>query len=417
MNNKNNLCIKIENNDQDTLFPNLFLTDEQINNMHPRDIGKGIYKDVLGSGSFGVVYKTRINEDSNLFRLVKIRELLNIDIAIKKIKGKNFNFNEIKLLMKTQHLKYSCKYYFCLISNSDVYIIMEYIKGMELLDYQNKIRVKNPGLFRSIIQGMSNDEINQYLNTVKIIIMQVASAIEELHRNKLYHNDIKLENIMVITEPNGDLKIKLFDYGLACDFNEDIQKQSQCNIKHGTPGYIIKEFNKNNKISNKNYEKKIAKKDWWAFGFMLFNLLFNYFIDDEGIDLEYITYQINILNNINTNDSRIFYNLLTYLIINKQKTILNHSVSVNAIQQEIFRILGIINDSTHIEKETKRRNSIKNNEGPFGFKHNGEIYDFGNSYGGGWKKNNPLSKSKSKLKSKIKLKIKLKSKSKLNTRK
>ena len=407
MSNQNKLCIKIKDNEETTLLPNLFLTDEQIKSMNDENIGTGIYKDIVGSGGFGVVYKTRINENSNLFKLVKIRELLNIDIAIKKIQGNKFNFNEIKLLIKTQNLKYSCKYYCCLINKSYVYIIMEYINGINLFFYQAKISEEIPNLFNLIKQGNINADVNNiinpYLNKVNMIIMQLAFAIEELHRNKIYHNDIKLENIMVIIESNGALKIKLFDYGLACDFNEDIKEQKNCGTKFGTPGYIIKEFSYTNNKTNINYEKKIAKKDWWAFGYMLCELLFNYNDANKEITSGIVINDINALNTLNTPNSTNFYKLLMYLIINKQNTILNHSISVNTIQQEIFSILEIKN--SYIEPETQRKDMY---------------FTYGeNNHGGGSKKNKILSKLKLKLKLKSKLKsnskLKLKSKSKLKS--
>jgi len=196
-------------------------------------------EDSVGSGAFGTVYKTKIISDSDLYiflndnKLENIENLIDQDIAIKKIKinpNKPFNFNEIKILIKTKDLKFSSKYYCCIITEKNVYIIMEYINGILLNKYLENIIINMPYVFHFIKQGNINVnekvKIISHLNNVNTIIIQLAQAIDELHKKKIYHNDIKLENIMVITDEDDIykiIKIKLFDYGAGCNYNENIK--------------------------------------------------------------------------------------------------------------------------------------------------------------------------------------------------
>lgn len=72
------------------------------------------------------------------------------------------------------------------------YIVMEYIKGGTLKDL---IRKKGK---------LSLDETINYSN-------QIASALQDAHRNKIVHRDIKPQNIML----TGDNRIKVTDFGIA----------------------------------------------------------------------------------------------------------------------------------------------------------------------------------------------------------
>ena len=387
-------------------------------------------EDSVGFGAFGTVYKTKIESESHLYnflndnKLANIENLIDQDIAIKKIKiNSNNNFNEIKILIKTKDLEFSCKYYCCIITEKNVYIIMEYINGILLDEYQDEIKNIQPNIFNLIKQGniMIDEQkkrIQTYLNNVNTIIIQLAQAIDELHKKKIYHNDIKLENIMVITDEDDIYKIKkikLFDYGAGCNYNENITDQKDCGLARGSSGYLIKEFiienskinkiNKNSRIYKLNYEQKIAKKDWWAFGFTLFALLFYEFPESPydnkaSLDIAVVNKLIENLTKIKSEDSlttditaQRFYELLTYLITNKETNILKDNKTAKTIQEEIFRILDI----------KKKAHTFTN----------ATIVIEENLGGGGRKKNKTSLKVNSKLKLQSKRKRKLKTKRKL----
>ena len=298
----------------------------------------------IGSGGMGTVYKTKIIKDSKLYKLLPTVVPVNIDIAIKEIPIDKFSIDEILFLQRTTNLKYSCKYYCCLFDDSYIYIIMEYIDGIELFDYRNKY-INEFVLIETINY---NNKVVLYINNVYKIITQLALAIEELHNIKILHNDIKLENIMVITDNDNDndtsnLKIKLIDYGFSCDFEKDIKIQKNCKTSTGTNGYFINEFinhhiNKKNNNKKNNYEEMIKKKDWWSFGIVLYELLFG-----PPTDILEDTKKIYSLldkSNVPVNSHK-FHNLFSYLILNKKTTILKKDNTSDIIKKEIFEILGL----------------------------------------------------------------------------
>lgn len=67
-------------------------------------------------------------------------------------------------------------------------ILMEYCEGGELLKYvQNKGRLQE--------------------EETKIIFSQIAEAVYYLHREKLIHRDMKLENILFANKENKLIKV------------------------------------------------------------------------------------------------------------------------------------------------------------------------------------------------------------------
>ena len=74
--------------------------------------------------------------------------------------------------------------------NEDWYIVFEYLSGKQFFD---------------------NEEIDFTEAKNKKFFCQILSAIEYLHKNKIVHRDIKLENILF--DDNEDAK--LIDFGLS----------------------------------------------------------------------------------------------------------------------------------------------------------------------------------------------------------
>ncbi|XP_055008970.1 uncharacterized protein LOC129408696 [Boleophthalmus pectinirostris] len=58
------------------------------------------------------------------------------------------------------------------------------------------------------------------LSTVRTIIKQVATALEELKKMSIIHTDVKLDNVMVVNRRKRPLEVKLIDFGLALPAEE-----------------------------------------------------------------------------------------------------------------------------------------------------------------------------------------------------
>lgn len=121
---------------------------------------------------------------------------------------------EIELLKKVDHPNI-VKIYEIFKDEKALYIVMEYIEGIELFQY--------------IIERVKIAEQNS-----SIIVKQLLKTIKYLNSLSICHRDIKPENILI--NPSS-LQIKLIDFGLSTYFSES----RQLNTKVGTPYYVSPE--------------------------------------------------------------------------------------------------------------------------------------------------------------------------------
>ena len=124
------------------------------------------YISTLAKGSFGTVIKS-LDLKTNKQVAVKIISKLNdAQEAINQLK------KEVSVLKKTNHNNI-VKLYDFYETSSEIYIIMEYIKGGTLKTYMKK----------------NKENLNE--NTTKKIIFYLLNAINYLHKLKIIHSDIK----------------------------------------------------------------------------------------------------------------------------------------------------------------------------------------------------------------------------------
>ena len=158
-------------------------------------------KEILGKGGMGVVYKA----------YDKITEL---DVAIKTIHPEvsmcKDEMSEIKqnyqMIQNLKHpniaalnqLEFDQK-------NNEYIIVMEYVLGVNLHDY---IRSQENRVVRP------SDAIR--------IIGPLAAGLDEAHRQRIIHRDIKPKNI--IRTPNGEIKI--LDFGLAMQIKSTMSRRN-----------------------------------------------------------------------------------------------------------------------------------------------------------------------------------------------
>jgi len=89
---------------------------------------------------------------------------------------------------------------------------------------------------------------------------QLLSAVFYFHSKGIVHRDLKPENILLDTKDDGDLDIKLIDFGTASYWDQ----KEKLTLNIGTPYYIAPE------VSRKSYTNKC---DVWSCGVILYILL------------------------------------------------------------------------------------------------------------------------------------------------
>jgi len=187
----------------------------------------------LGEGGMGVVY---LAEDTKLERKVAIKFLPH-HIAGNAEEKERFKI-EAKAAAALNHPNIATIY---AIEESEdrIFIVMEYIDGIELKD-----KIKSG----SIPKGKA---VN--------IAIQVAEGLEAAHKKGIVHRDIKSQNIMI----TNDGKVKIMDFGLA-KIKGGIQV-TKIGSTIGTAAYMSPEQTKGEEVDHRT--------DIWSFGVVLYEML------------------------------------------------------------------------------------------------------------------------------------------------
>ena len=187
----------------------------------------------LGEGGMGVVYKA---EDSKLKREVAIKFLPH-HISANEEDKQRFEI-EAQAAASLNHPNimtiHAIEEY-----NSEVFIVMEFIDGVELKD-----KIKNKPL-----------SVEEATN----ISIRIAEGLEAAHRKGIVHRDIKSQNIMI----TGEGRVKIMDFGLA-----KVGKGSQVTqvgTTIGTIAYMSPEQAKGEEINHQT--------DIWSSGVVLYEML------------------------------------------------------------------------------------------------------------------------------------------------
>jgi serine/threonine protein kinase len=94
------------------------------------------------------------------------------------------------------------------------------------------------------------------------IFSQIVEAVGYLHKNGIFHRDLKTENVMI----DSGKKIKIIDFG----FSVKAEPMQRLNLFCGTPNYMSPEI-----ILKKDYYG--GPSDIWALGVLLYVICAGHF--------------------------------------------------------------------------------------------------------------------------------------------
>lgn len=191
---------------------------------------------VLGKGGMGTVY---LGTHIQIGHRVAIKELL-------PKYAQDFNIrqrfkNEAALMANLKHPNIVSLHDY-IETRSRVLLVMEYVEGITLDKYIEK-------------QGAISEE-----QTIKAFT-KILEAFQYAHLQGVVHRDIKPSNIM-ITKEEG---IKILDFGIAKNTNEENKALTETGIRLGTIYYMSPE-----QVRSQDLD---ARSDIYSLGLMLFEML------------------------------------------------------------------------------------------------------------------------------------------------
>ncbi|NBO39713.1 serine/threonine-protein kinase [bacterium] len=187
---------------------------------------KYIYQYKLGSGMYGNVFKCK-KINSQLDCAIKIISKSENDIIVKQ---------EINILQQLQKIKYNYSLLDYYQDNYYYYIVTNYISGITLYTYLQRVK--------KISEEKSIQIIKQLINQLMI-----------LKDNNIIHNDIKLDNIIINIQ---SFNVTLIDFGSSNYIDKTINYNTT--LEYSPPEFL------NNKIIS-------YQNDIWALGCLFYILL------------------------------------------------------------------------------------------------------------------------------------------------
>ncbi|XP_077382191.1 serine/threonine-protein kinase Nek10 isoform X2 [Festucalex cinctus] len=200
--------------------------------------------DHLGTGAFGSVFKVRKQSGGNPMALKEVN--LHNPAFGKDKKSRDCNVEKIiaELAIIKEQMAHPniVKYYKTFLQDDKLYIVMELIEGVPLLERCNSLKEKQ--------QSFTEEQIWN-------IFIQMCLALRYLHKDKrIVHRDLTPNNIML-----GDKeKVTITDFGLA----KQKQENSKLTSVVGTILYSCPEV-----VKNEPYGEKA---DIWALGCVLYQM-------------------------------------------------------------------------------------------------------------------------------------------------
>jgi len=200
---------------------------------------------VLGRGACGVVYHARCKETGR-------------DVAVKAIRlqsfGKKANnaatvqnlAREAELMQRLDHPGI-IKLHEVITGRACLYIVMELVTGGDLFDRVIARKRLPEGAARGLTKS-------------------ILEAVSYLHEQGVVHRDLKLENILMVSE-REDVEMKLTDFGLAAKLDTD-GLRTFC----GTPQYFAPEVLRR-RTTVHGLGRYGREADMWSVGVILYILL------------------------------------------------------------------------------------------------------------------------------------------------
>jgi serine/threonine-protein kinase len=199
----------------------------------PARLGKYELQEFLGGG-MSHVYRAF---DTVIGRTVAVKIL--VEPASQDPEARDRFLAEARTAAKVTHENVISIYDFGVDEEKGLFMVMEFLQGEDLR------------------QAIRNGHTGDLASKLRIAL-QIARALDFIHKNRIIHRDIKPENVHI----NAAGVVKLMDFGIAK--SEDLSR-TQPGYVLGTPYYMAPEQVRGEQLT--------GQVDVYAFGVLLFELL------------------------------------------------------------------------------------------------------------------------------------------------
>ncbi len=202
--------------------------------------GKYRIDSVLAEGGMAVLY---LGHQKAMERQVAIKvvhgALISSATAVKRFE------REAKLMARLNHPNIVSIYDFGFVNDRQPFMVMEYIKGMNITDKVAK-------------QGPPSEQVAAQ------IIRQICLGLEEAHSSGIIHRDLKPDNILLQENPQRPDWVKIVDFGIA-HLLDGSKRLTGSGRVTGTPAYMSPEQFKDVSVD--------ARSDIYSLGVVIFEML------------------------------------------------------------------------------------------------------------------------------------------------
>lgn len=193
-----------------------------------------LHEPILGDGSFSVCRKCTHKKTGQSY-------------AVKIVSRRIDCTSEIQILKHCQGHPNIVKFYEAFTDEAHTYIVLELLKGGELLE-----RIRRKAKF-------TETEASR-------IMKKIISAVNFMHLRRVVHRDLKPENLLFESESDA-AEIKIIDFGFARVRSENTPMKTPCFTLYYAAPEVLKQATN---TDNEGYNESC---DMWTLGVILYTML------------------------------------------------------------------------------------------------------------------------------------------------